>query len=135
MLIKLTTTDNRTILVNPDTIASVTAKNIGSYIVLTTKDNDTNDAYNIKESPAEILAMLKEPDAEIASLKARIKELDDALTDSQAHLAWVEQDSRALSELRQAARELITTWHNNEPNNLTALSFKIDKLEALLEKP
>jgi chromosome segregation ATPase len=132
MLIKLTTPDNRTVLVNPDTIASVTAKNIGSYIVLTTKDNDTNDAYNIKESPAEILAMLKEPDAEIASLKARIKELDDALTDSQAHLAWVEQDSRALSELRQAARELINLCNGGF---VRGDCNAIKKLEALLEKP
>jgi chromosome segregation ATPase len=76
--------------------------------------------YNYLDNDT-LMDMLAKKDAEIlelrlqlaneqtgnAELKARIKELDDALSDSQAHLAWAEQDSRALSELRQAARELI----------------------------
>jgi septal ring factor EnvC (AmiA/AmiB activator) len=85
---------------------------------------------NEQTGNAEILAMLKEPDAEIASLKSRIKELDDALSDSQAHLAWAEQDSRALSELRQAARELINLCNSGF---VRGDCNAIKKLEALLE--
>lgn len=98
--------------------------------------------YNYLDNDT-LMDMLAKKDAEITSLKARIKELDDALSDSQAHLAWAEQDSRALSELRQAARELITALRTEEKENelLDADYYTIPvidartKLETLLEKP
>jgi hypothetical protein len=90
-----------------------------------------NEYFKVKESPDEILAILKEPDSVVTD-RPWCKHNKECYFEYNLGKPWQEPDTK----LRQAARELITGigWYFDTQISRDELEALSDKLETILEK-